>query len=98
MSTATFSVQEYAAALLGAGPDPADPVGSIEPFKVQWLTKRLRGECRPQLPGYKAGRRWRATQADVDAAIEILRPQRTTVPDVPTMTGLTRTSRRRMAS
>lgn len=97
-ATTTYSIEGYAAALLGGGPDPTDPIGSVEPFKVQWLTKRLRGEAQPQLPGYKAGRRWRATQADVDAAIELLRPKRTTVPEVPTLSGMTRTSRRRMAS
>lgn len=95
-ATETYSLQEYAAALLGPGPDGT--AATVEPFKVQWLTKRLRGQAHPQLPGYKAGRRWRATQADVDAAIERLRPRRTDVPEVPTMSGMTRTSRRRMAS
>jgi len=49
------------------------------------------------LPGYKAGRRWYATQDDVNAAIERLRPRRI-VPSVPVMTGLTRTSARRLSA
>lgn len=83
--TTTYSLDEYAHILRG----------SAEPHDVQWLVLRLR---RGELPGYKAGRKWRATQADVDAAIESLRPQPVGIPQVPAMTGLTRTSARRMAS
>jgi hypothetical protein len=92
----TFSLEEYTAILLGPGPDGS--AGSVEPFKLQWMTKRLCGRAEPVLPGYKAGRKWRATQADVDAAIELLRPQRVGLPQVPQMSGMTRTSRRRLAS
>jgi hypothetical protein len=98
MTTQTFSVEEYAAAVLGPGPDPDDPVGSVEPHKIQWLTKRLRGAASPQLPGFKAANKWRATQADVDEAIELLRPKRVALPSVPRSSGMTRTSRRRMAA
>lgn len=94
-NTITFSLEEYAAALLGPGPDGT--AKTIEPSKIQWLTKRLRGQAQPALPGYKAGRRWRATQADLEDAIERLRPQRVDVPRVPQIGGMTRTSRRRLA-
>lgn len=93
LADATFSLEEYAALVLGPGPDGT--VAAIEPCKLQWLTKRLR---RGELPGYKAGRRWRATRADVDAAIEMLRPKRVVVPQVPVASSMTRTSRRRLAS
>jgi hypothetical protein len=86
----TYSVEQYAAIVCGA-----DDHGQPLPGKVQWLVLRLR---RGELPGYKAGRKWRATQADVDAAIEKLRPRPVSVPTVPAMTGLTRTSARRLAS
>ncbi|MEW5810875.1 MAG: hypothetical protein AB1925_15635 [Actinomycetota bacterium] len=95
MAIRTLSLKEYAAALLGPGPDADDPVGSVEPFKVQWLTKRLRGEARPQLPGYKAGRRWRATEGDVEKAIELLRPARIGFV-APSLSSLSPTSRRRL--
>jgi hypothetical protein len=94
----TLSLKEYAAALLGPGPDPADPVGSVEEHKLQWLTKRLRGEAKPQLPGYKVARQWRATEADVAQAIDMLRPPNVSVPAVPMASSMTRTSRRRLAS
>jgi hypothetical protein len=86
----TYSLEQYAAILCGAD-DHGDPL----PGKTHWLVLRLR---RGELPGYKAGRKWRATQADVDAAIEQLRPKRMYIPEVPAMTGLTRTSARRLAS
>lgn len=94
--TQTYSLAEYAAILLGAGPDGT--AKTVESHKLQWLTKRLRGEARPQLPGYKVARQWRATQADVEQALEILHPKRVAVPEVPQLSGMTRTSRRRMAS
>lgn len=97
MRVVTMSVEEYAAALLGPGPDPADPIGSIEPAKIQWLTKRLRGQAQPRLPGYKVARQWRATEDDIAQAIELCRPAEIAVPAVPNVTSMTRTSRRRLA-
>jgi hypothetical protein len=88
MTTTTYSLEEYAEQLLG----------SAEPAHTQWLAKRLRGAAEPALPGYKVGRCWRATREDVDTAIEILRPTRLGMPDLPQLGGLTRTSRRRLAS
>lgn len=82
----TFSLEEYADALLGAHGDA----------QIHWLTKRLRGEAKPVLPGFKAGRRWRATREDIDAAIELLRPQRQAIPELPLASSMTRTSRRRL--
>lgn len=92
----TYSALEYAAAVLGPGPDGT--ASTVEPCKVQWLEKRLRGEAEPALPGFKAGRRWRATQADIETAIELLRPQRADMPRVPSLGGMTRTSRRRLSA
>lgn len=88
--TATYSLVQYTALLCGA-----DENGDPLPSKVKWLAIRLR---RGDLPGYKVGRNWRATQSDVEAAIEILRPKRVHIPAVPTMTGLTRTSARRLSA
>lgn len=85
MTEKTFSIAEAAKII----------TGSDAPAKVKWLTVRLR---RGELPAYKSGRLWRLTAADVEAAIEILRPKRVHIPAVPTMTGLTRTSARRLAS
>ena len=82
--TATFSLQESAAILCG----------SDSPAKCQWLVLRLR---RGELPGYKSGRQWRMTQEDIDTAIEKLRP-RQCLPEVPMVSGLTRTSQRRLAA
>jgi hypothetical protein len=96
MNTATFSIEEYAAAILGPGPDGT--AATVEPSKVEWLSKRLCGRAQPTLPGYKAGKRWRATQADIDEAIERLRPKRVDFPQVPQVGGMTRTTRRRIAS
>lgn len=59
----TYSLDEYAAIVRGAS----------SPSNCEWLARRLRSG---QLPGYKAGRYWRATQADIDEAIELLRPTR----------------------
>ncbi len=82
----TFSVEEYADQVLG-GHSPAD---------IQWLVKRFRGESKPQLPAYKAGRRWRGTEEDIAKAIELLRPRQVGVPELPSPSGLTRTSARRL--
>lgn len=92
----TFSLQEYAARLLGPGPDGT--AGTVEPCKIQWLTKRLRGEAEPVLPGFKAGRRWRASEDHLREAIRLLEPKRVAVPEVPLPSSMTRTSRRRLAS
>ncbi|MGV7254593.1 trypsin-like peptidase domain-containing protein [Mycobacterium kansasii] len=84
-STRTYSVKEYAALLRGPGPDRTPE--SVEPYKVEWLQRRLRGAAEPALPGYKAGGKWRATQEDVDAAIELLRPRRRSQRGRSNMTG-----------
>lgn len=81
----TYSLEE--AADLICGPDRSN--------RCRWLMIRLQ---RGEFSGYKACRKWRMTQADVDAAIESLRPKRLTVPAVPAMTGLTRTSARRLSA
>ena len=80
----TYSLVEAAEILCGA----ADPAA------LQWLTQRLRGNAEPRLSGYKVQRRWRMTQDDLDAAIDALRPKRTTVPTIPAMTSMTARSRR----
>lgn len=83
---ATLSIEEYADALLGGH----------EPRQIQWLTKRLRGESKPALPGYKVGRDWRGTPADVAQAIELCRPQRVSLPVVPNASSMSKTSQRRL--
>lgn len=83
----TFSLEEYADVIRG-GHETAD---------IIWMTRRLRGEAQPVLPGYKAGRRWRATREDIETAIELLRPHWQAVPDrVPPLSSMSRTSRRRL--
>jgi hypothetical protein len=79
----TNSLEEYSDAVRGSHTD-AD---------LQWLEKRLRDGV---LPGFKAGRKWRATDAQIEAAIEILTPTPVAVPDIPVPSGMTRTSRRRL--
>ena len=86
--TTSLSLAEYADALLGGH----------QPEQLQWLTRRLRGDRPPRLPGYKAGRQWRATPADVQAAIELLRPNPVAMPVIPERTGMTKTSMKRIAS
>lgn len=81
----TYSLPEIAEILCGAA-------GRANEY---WVSQRLRGAARPQLPGFKVQRRWRMTQADLDAAIELLRP-RPSVPAVPAMTSLTARSARRL--
>lgn len=85
---ATFSLEQYADAVRG-GHEPAD---------ILWLVRRLRGKAQPTLPGFKAGRRWRATAADIEKAIELLRPANQRLPELPRASSMTRTSRRRLAS
>ena len=83
----THSLDESAGIILGADED-----GNPLPGKTDWLVRRLR---RGELPGYKAGRQWRMTDADIQAAIELLRPK-SMLPEVPSASGLTATSRRRL--
>ena len=88
MTVRTLSDVEYAQALRG----------SATRADVEWLHRHLRGDSEPQLPGFKVGRKWRATPEDVEQAIELLRPQRVAMPAVPVTSSMTRTSRRRLAS
>jgi hypothetical protein len=81
----TYSLQEAAEIICGAD----------EPSKAKWLAKRLRTG---QLAGYKCGRHWRMTEADITNAIELLRPKTVAMPDVSVMRGLTRTSARRLSA
>lgn len=86
----TYSLEQSAALICGADDD-----GRPLPGKAKWVMLRLR---RGEFTGYKAGRQWLMTETDVAAAIESLRPRRAWVPEVPSMSGLTRTSARRLAS
>lgn len=79
----TFSLEDAATIICG---DPS-------PANCDWLVQRLRGTKEPRLSGYKVGRRWRMTDTDVTAAIELLRPDTIT----PHLTSITPRSRRRMA-
>lgn len=88
VSTHTYSLVEAAQILCG----------SSDAAALQWLTHRLRGTATPRLSGYKVQRRWRMTQADLDAAIELLRPARTDIPTIPAMTSMTARSQRRLVS
>lgn len=85
-TTHTFSLPEIAAILCG----------SDGPAEQHWVAQRLRGNAEPRLSGYKVQRRWRMTQDDLDAAIELLRPKRSDV-SVPAMTSMTARSLRRLA-
>ena len=66
--------------------------GNDDPASLHWLKLRLRGAAEPAMNGYKVARRWRMTQADVDAAITKLRPA-----TAPATTSMTARSRRRIA-
>lgn len=79
----TFSLEE-AAHIIRGGRGAAD---------TEWLRKRL---CAGRLSGYKAGRHWRMTEEDIRAAVDSMRP--VALPAVPSFTGMTRTSARRLAS
>jgi len=81
----TFSLAEVAVVLCGHD----------GPTEQRWVLDHLRGYQKPALPGFKVQRKWRMTQEDLDASIELLRPKRTD--DVPAMTSLTARSQRRMA-
>lgn len=85
-ATRTFSLAEIARILCG----------SDGPAEQYWVAQRLRGNAEPRLSGYKVQRRWRMTQDDLDAAIELLRPKRNEVV-VPAMTSMTARSQRRLA-
>lgn len=93
----THSLEDAARQIVGAGPD-----GQPLPGAVFWVQERLR---RGEFTGYKAARRWRMTDADIQNAIESLRPRRVedrtprpaTDIDRPLLTSMTRTSRRRLA-
>jgi hypothetical protein len=80
----TFSVPEIAAALCGQ-----DTTASR-----RWVADHLRGYAEPVLPGFKAQNRWRMTEADLQASIELLRPKR----DEPSFTSMTNRSRKRVSA
>lgn len=84
--TRTYSLAEIALILCG-GNGPADQY---------WVAQRLRGNASPHLPGFKVQRKWRMTDADLDAAIELLRPRRNDI-HIPAMTSMTPRSQRRLA-
>lgn len=86
---ASISDAEYAQALRGAA----------SPGDIEWLHRHLRGDSQPKLPGFKVGRKWRATEEMVEQAIELLTEATgSTLPAVPSASSMTRTSRRRLAS
>lgn len=85
MASRTYSDQEAADIIRG----------SSTRSDIEWLHRHLRGDDPPQLPGYKVGRKWRMTEADIEQAIELLRPQPAT-PVAPRLSSLTPTSRRRL--
>lgn len=75
-------------------------VGDSTPTSVTWVARRL---CRGDFTGYKAGRKWRMTDADIDAAIESLRPNRVeqirAVPEyAPAFSSMTSRSRRKLVA
>jgi hypothetical protein len=84
--TRTYSLSEIALILCGDN-------GTAEQY---WVAQRLRGNAQPHLPGFKVQRRWRMTEADLDAAIEALRPRRNEL-RIPAMTSMTARSQRRLA-
>jgi len=72
----TYSMPEITAALCGE-----DTTTSR-----RWVSDHLRGYAEPTLPGFKAQGRWRMTQADLEASIELLRPNRDSAPVFTSMT------------
>ena len=83
--------------------DLAEAAERIGGVTEKWLAARLRAG---KLPGRKVGRQWRMTDSDIEAAVELfgVGPQAIPAPvnnhvraDAAT-SGLTRTSRRRLAS
>lgn len=76
-------------------PEACDVIrGSHEPADLEWVSKRLRSGV---FVGYKPGRNWRMTEEQVRENVRRLQPKSVVVPDVP-LSGMTRTSRRRLAS
>jgi len=81
--------------------DLAEAGERIGEVSAKWLAKELRSG---KIPGRKVGRQWRMTQSDIDASLEIFKrdtrqePDRTTGANGAAFTGLTRTSRRLVAS
>lgn len=86
--TRTYSLPEAAEIICG-GSDPAD---------IYWLAQRLRGNAQPALAGFKAKRKWRMTEEQVQDALRILTPEHVGVPEVPQQSSLMRRSRRKLAS
>ena len=84
--TRTYGLAEIALILCGSN-------GAAEQY---WVAQRLRGNAQPHLPGFKVQRKWRMTEADLDAAIEALRPRRNEI-HIPAMTSMTSRSQRRLA-
>ena len=85
-TTRTYSLPEIALILCGSN-------GAAEQY---WVAQRLRGNAQPHISGFKVQRKWRMTEADVDAAIEALRPRRNEL-HIPAMTSMTSRSQRRLA-
>lgn len=65
--------------------------GSNDDNEQRWVANQLRSG---RMNGYKAQRRWRMTQSDLDAAIASLRPN----PQVPSFTSMTARSQRRVTA
>lgn len=72
--------------------------GSSTPSDIEWLHRHLRGDSEPKLPGFKVGRKWRATEEQAEQAIELLTAATGSLPAIPSGSSMTRTSRRRLAS
>lgn len=77
----------------------AERIGGVS---EKWLAAQLR---EAKLPGRKVGRHWRMTESDIEAAVEIfgVGPQANSGEGGPVSSehgpaGLTKTSRRRLAS
>lgn len=72
--------------------------GDDTPASLHWLAMRLRHRSHPFLDGYKSRGRWRMTDEQVTAALDILTPKHVDIPDIPSTGGMMRRSRRRLAS
>ena len=86
MSIRTYSLEEIATILCGTD----------GPTQQRWVLDHLRGYKSPTFPGFRAQQKWRMTQADIDTAIDLLRPNRDNI-TLPNVTTLTVRSRRRLA-
>lgn len=71
-------------------------LGDNSPKAIKWLMRRLRHESEPHLEGYKVGH-WRMTQSQIEAAIRLCTPKRVALPEVPQVSSMTATSKRRLA-